>query len=191
MNLGFLKNKYYLAACGILFFYLCAEQAINGWLVTYFKDSGILVGGFATSMTSLLWIAILLGRLLNAYLSKTMKKSKLLLVNAFGYVAFFVILLVSRSLTPAAIGIVGAGFFMAGLYPTTISSIGKIIREYSIGLSFLLTFAGLGSIIMPSIIGTVADKIGIIGGMSTVIIAVVITLLLIIYNAYIHKDIEE
>jgi fucose permease len=59
------------------------------------------------------------------------------------------------------------------------------------GLSFLLTFAGLGAILMPTIIGTIADHIGIIGGMSTVIIAVIITLLFIIYNAYLYKDIEE
>lgn len=33
LNLEFLKNKYYLTACAILFSYLCAEQAVNGWLV--------------------------------------------------------------------------------------------------------------------------------------------------------------
>jgi len=52
MDLGFLKNKYYLTACGILFSYLCAEQAINGWMVTYFKESGIMSGTFAQSMAS-------------------------------------------------------------------------------------------------------------------------------------------
>jgi hypothetical protein len=44
---------------------------------------------------------------------------------------------------------------------------------------------------MPYIIGNVADAIGIIGGMSVVAIAVVITLLLIIYNSFIYRKIEE
>lgn len=188
---GFLKNKYYLVACGILFSYLCAEQAINGWLVTYLKESGILSGTFAQSMASLLWIVILVGRLTSAYLSSKIKKSKLLLVSSLGYLAFFILLLSGRTLTPVAIGIVGVGFCMAGLYPTTIASIGGIVKQYPLALSFLLTFAGLGSILMPAIIGAVAEVVGIIGGMSVIIVAVVITLLFIMYNAYIYRNANE
>lgn len=188
---SFLKNKYFITAAGILFSYLCAEQAINGWLVTYFKESGLMSGSFAQSMASLLWIIILLGRLVSAYLSKKIKKSNLLVVNAMGYLIFFIILLTAKSMTPITIGIIGVGFCMAGLYPTTISCIGKIIKEYPMGLSFLLTFAGLGAILMPSLIGFVAQKIGIVGGMSTVIIAVIITVLFILYNYYIYRDIDD
>ena len=191
IDLGFLKNQYYLTACGILFFYLCAEQAINGWLVTYFKESGIMSGNFAQGMASLLWIVILLGRLVSAYLSSRIKKSKLLVINASGYLIFFTLLLSSRSITPVVIGVVGVGFCMAGLYPTTVAGIGTILKAYPLSLSFILTFAGLGAIIMPALIGAVADSVGIIGGMSIVIIAVVITLLLIVYNAFIHRNTEE
>lgn len=191
INLGFLKNQYYLTACGILFFYLCAEQAINGWLVTYFKESGIMSGNFAQGMASLLWIVILIGRLVSAYLSSRIKKSKLLVINASGYLIFFILLLSSRSITPVVIGVVGVGFCMAGLYPTTVAGIGTILKAYPLALSFILTFAGLGAIIMPALIGAVADSVGIIGGMSIVIIAVAITLLFILYNAFIHRNTEE
>lgn len=189
-DFGFLKNKYFLTASGILFSYMCAEQAINGWLVTYFKDSGIMSGNLAQSMASLLWLVILIGRLLCAYLSSKIKKSRLLLLNAFGYLIFFILLLFSRTMVPVVAGIIGVGFFMAGLYPTVMASIGEIIKEYPLALSFLLTFTGLGAILMPAIIGIVADAVGILGGMSVVIIAVAITLALIIYNAVISKDRE-
>ncbi len=188
---SFLKNKYFITAAGILFSYLCAEQAINGWLVTYFKDSGLMSGPFAQSMASLLWIVILGGRLVSAYLSNKIKKSKLLAINAIGYLIFFIILLTATSMTPITVGIIGVGFCMAGLYPTTISSVGKIMKEYPMGLSFLLTFAGLGAILMPSLIGFVAENIGIAAGMSTVIIAVIITVFFIMYNFYIYRDIDE
>lgn len=191
IDLRFFKDKFYLTACGILFFYMCAEQAINGWLVTYLKESGILSGSIAQSMASLLWIVILVGRLLSAYVSSKVKKSNLLAINAIGYVIFFVVLLFSRSLTPVVIGIIGVGFFMSGLYPTTVSSIGHILKAYPLALSFLLTFAGLGAILMPALVGTVADSVGIIGGMSVVIIAVLITLLFIMYNAFINRNSEE
>ncbi|NLP34983.1 MAG: MFS transporter [Clostridiales bacterium] len=188
---GFLKNKYFLTACGVLFSYMCAEQAVNGWLVTYFKDSGIMSANLAQSMASLLWLVILFGRLICAYLSNKISKSKLLLMNAFGYLIFFVILLLSRTMTPVIVGIIGVGFFMAGLFPTMLASIGKILKEYPIALSFLLTFTGIGAILMPAIIGAVAESVGIIGGMSVVIIAVVITLALIIYNAIIYRNVNE
>ena len=93
-------------------------------------------------------------------------------------------------MVPVVAGIIGVGFFMAGLYPTVMASIGEIIKEYPLALSFLLTFTGLGAILMPAIIGIVADAVGILGGMSVVIIAVAITLALIIYNAVISKDRE-
>jgi FHS family glucose/mannose:H+ symporter-like MFS transporter len=189
MNLGFLKNKYYLTACLILFFYAAAEQSINGFLVTYFKDSGIMSGTFAQIMAGLLWVVILIGRLTNAYISNFIEKSKLLLINGIGYLIFFVVLLSSKSLVPAAIGIIGVGFCMASLYPTTISGVGLILKEYPLALSFTLAFPGIGAIVMPTIIGAVADNVGIIGGMSIVVIAVIFTLALIIYNAYIHRNV--
>lgn len=187
MDWSFLKNKYFLTAAGILFSYLCAEQAVNGWLVTYFKESGLMKDSFAQSMASLLWIIILVGRLFNAYISRKFDKHKLLLVNVIGYVLFFVILLTSRENLPIIIGIIGVGFFMSGLYPTTISSVGNIVKEYPMALSFLLTFAGLGSILMPTFIGFIAERAGIIAGMSTVIIAVVITFCFILFNFIIHR----
>lgn len=188
---GFLKNKYFLTACGIAFSYMCAEQAINGWLVTYFKDSGIMSGGLAQTMASLLWIVILFGRLLYAYLSNHIVKSKLLLAGAFGYFVFFIVLLSGREIVPVVIGIIGIGFFMSGMYPTLIASIGTIVKEYPMALSVLLTVSGLGGIIMPLVIGAVADSIGIIGGMSVVIISVVSTFVFIIYNRYIYRNIDE
>jgi FHS family glucose/mannose:H+ symporter-like MFS transporter len=188
---SFLKNKYFLTAAGILFSYLCAEQAINGWLVSYFKDSGLMSGSIAQSMSSLLWIVILVGRLVSATLSKKIKQSKLLAINAIGYLIFFIILLTATSMTPIIIGIIGVGFSMAGLYPTTLSCVGGIIKEYPMALSFLLTFAGLGAILMPTLIGFVADNIGIVAGMSTVIIAVFFTVFFIMFNFYIYRGHEE
>ncbi|MDD3429218.1 MAG: MFS transporter, partial [Oscillospiraceae bacterium] len=144
----------------------------------------IMNANFAQTMSSLLWIVILVGRLSCAMLSKHIKKSKLLLFSGAGFAVCFVFLISARSLLPAALGIIGVGFFMAGLYPTTVADMGDTIKQYPLSMSFLLTFAGLGAIIMPSIVGTVADKIGIIGGMSCVVVAALLTFVSICINAY-------
>ncbi len=64
----FLKNKYFWNSAGILFFYLCAEASINGWLVKYFIDSRIMTIQYAQILASLLWAVILAGRLTCAFL---------------------------------------------------------------------------------------------------------------------------
>jgi len=59
----FLKLKVFWINAGIFFFYLCAESTINGFMVKYFVDTKIMSLGYAQVLASLLWIAILIGRL--------------------------------------------------------------------------------------------------------------------------------
>ena len=188
---SFLKNKSFIILTCILFFYLSAEQGINGWLVTYFKETGIMSAAFAQAMSGILWLVILLGRLLNVYLSQKVKKSNMLLISSGAYFIFFILLLMAQTPPLAILGIIGVGFSMAGLYPTIIASAGLVIKKEPFALSFLITIAGLGAIIMPTIMGIVADNIGIAGGMGTLVITVSITLIFICYNAFINRKNEE
>ena len=74
----------------------------------------------------------------------------------------------------------GFGFSMAGIYPTTVSFTGNLIQKYPLARSFILTTASIGSILMPSIIGTIADTAGIYYGMSSIVVVVLIDLLFIL-----------
>ena len=65
---------------------------------------------------------------------------------------------------------------MAGIYPTTVSFAGKLIQKYSLAWSFILTFASLGSILMPTVIGAVAGAYGIFVGMCSVGVVIVVDL---------------
>lgn len=84
----------------------------------YFKDTGFR--RHHTQMTaSVLWVMILAGRLTTAWLSTRMQKEKLLPIMGVGLVCFFFLLLFSRSTVWIVIGIMGFGYSMAGIYPTT------------------------------------------------------------------------
>ena len=86
------------------------------------------------------------------------------------------------------LGIVGFGYSMAGVYPTTVSFCGGLIQKYALAWSFILTLASLGSIIMPTIIGRIAESAGIVYGMSSVAVVILIDFLLITaLNIYIKK----
>ena len=187
---SFVKNKYFLVATAILFTYLCAEQAINGWLVTYLKDSKVLSSEFSQIMTSVLWLVILVGRLITAILSTKVKKQYLLLGTGIGYIIFALILLFIHQSLITSIGVIGVGLSMAGIYATTISGVGEVLKKYPAALSILLTVGGLGATIMPSIVGAVAGKIGIEGGMGVIILAVCLNLFFIIFNIHIRKNDE-
>ena len=185
---GFFKEPLFYICTLTMFFYLCAEQGVIGWMITYFKDTELLPASLSQVTASVLWIMILAGRLLTAWASTKVHKEKLLVCMGLGLVGFFFLLLFSRSLPLILIGIMGFGFSMAGIYPTTVSFTGALIQKYSLAWSFILTLASIGSIMMPSIIGKIAETAGIYYGMSSIVVVVLVDLFLIIGLAiYVSK----
>ena len=74
----------------------------------------------------------------------------------------------------------GFGYSMAGIYPTTVSFTGKLIQKYQLSWSFILTIASFGSILMPSVIGKIAEQAGIVYGMSSIVVVILVDLCLLI-----------
>lgn len=178
--MSFWKEPMFFLCTATLFFYLCVEQGVIGWLVTYFKDTGLLNASLSQVMASVQWVMILAGRLTTAYLSTRLDKTKLLRVMGVGLILFFVVLITGRTTPQIVIGIMGFGYSMAGIYPTTVSFAGKLIQKYPLSWSFMLTMASFGSILMPSVIGRIAESEGIFYGMSSIVVVIVIDMALII-----------
>jgi len=174
----FMKDRRFLIGSGILFFYLCAEATINGWMVKYFIDSGIMSIQYAQILASLLWVVILAGRLTTAFIGDRISKKITLTVLSVGTVMFYLLLLSTRNTTTITLAIMGLGFSMAGIYPTTVSSLGGIIKTYPMSMGVLLMISGIGAIIMPIITGALADGFGVLAGMSAIIVA---TLMMLVF----------
>lgn len=183
----FLSNKKFLVSVGILFFYLCSETTINGWLITYLKDTGVMSIGYAQIMASLLWILIMIGRMSCAYLSQKVQRKYLLLAMALGKALCFVLMISTQNIVLITLAITGLGLFMAGIYPTTIANLGDIVTTYPMAMGTILAIGGLGSIIMPSVTGMIAEKVGITGGMTAISVAVVLMVICTILNLFV-KD---
>lgn len=176
---AFLQKPMFYLCTLTLFFYLCMEQGVIGWLVTYFKDTGLLGNTLAQLTASVQWIMIMAGRLTAAWISTRVDKKKLLRIMGIGALIFFLVMLTGKSTFHIMAGIVGFGFSMAGIYPTTVSFSGDLIEDYPMAWSFILTLASIGSIVMPTIIGKIAAMAGIYTGMSSVAVVVVIDLIFI------------
>jgi len=191
VDYGFLKDKmFYLVLFG-LFFYLCSEQGVIGWLVTYFKDTGYLQDPLASLTTTIQWTMILIGRLSVAFLSKKIDKRKILPVMGIGTIIFFVALLFARTTIPIIIAIAGFGLSMAGVYPTITSFGGDLMKKYPMCWSFILTGAAFGSVLMPMIMGFVADAYGIYMGMCTIIFVVIIQMIIMLLLVKNSKPVQK
>lgn len=177
---GFFTERSFWAITATLFFYLCAEQGVIGWMVTYFTDTGYISKELSQLTASILWVMVLLGRMCTASVSKRLDRKKLLPIMGLGFALFFTILLFSRSTAGIVLFVMCSGLFLAGIFPTTLSFSAPLTSRYPLSLSYILMIAGLGAVIMPSVIGYIAERAGIFWGIGTVAIAVFIHLACIV-----------
>ncbi|MFV0342554.1 MAG: MFS transporter [Anaerocolumna sp.] len=178
----FLKTKNFLVVAGIIFFYLCVEAAVNGWIVKYFVDSGILTTAYAQMLASLLWVVMLAGRLTCAFIGDKVPKNTLLITTSIGTVIFYLLLLSTQNIVIITLAIMGLGFSMAGIYPITIATFGETIKKYPMSMGVLLMLGGVGGILMPIIVGALSDQFGILIGMSAIVFAIIMMMLLVLVN---------
>ncbi|MFR4338557.1 MAG: MFS transporter [Lachnospira pectinoschiza] len=156
----FYKNSIFYIMGFLLFLYLGLENCVNGWFVTYFKSMDIMSSTYATNLVSVTWIMVMLGRLLTAKISSKVDKNKLIAGYCVATTVFFILLTATHNLAVITVAIAGLGFFFAGIYPTTVSSVGNIIKGSTTGMSLFLAIAALGGIVTPQIVGFLADRIG-------------------------------
>ena len=161
--LDFLRSPKFWLLTALVFCQNAAETSVTGWLVTYFKNQQILSGTLSTYTVTIMWGATLVARLLIAFVFpirdtfRALAGMGLLCTLLYGAMVF--------SSTPVmAIALLFAfAFSMAGVNPVAIAGTGKIMSAASMGV--LLPISSLGAIIMPWIIGVVADGMGLRAGM--------------------------
>ena len=173
-----LTNRSFLIITFIMFMYVGFENTVNGWFVTYLKDTGVMTSALATSMVSVTWIMMMAGRMGTAQFLQNVNKLQIILVSALIDFVAIGLLVNTHTATMAAIIIAVLGLGMSAIYPTTVAAAGPIIEGSTMGLSLLTGISAIGGIIVPQIIGILADHVGIAGAMVTVVLTVGIMLAL-------------
>ena len=187
---SFLKNKRFWLGAAILFFYISTEYAIVNWLVTYFKDTGILSAEVSQLMTSILWVVIFIGRMIGAALVGKVSRKIILVVDGIGLMLCFLVVFFSRSELPIFLGIMGVGLFMATIYTSALALGTESIKGNDFGVSIMIFTGSTGGIITPALVGLVAEQAGIQMGMG-VVVAVTVLLLLTILVSVFAKSCDE
>ncbi len=166
---SFLRSKRFWFLTGLLFFQNAAEQSVNGWMVTYFKGSGIIVGTLAAYTVTVMWGATLIARLLIAFVIPFKHPRKAMIGMGALSMVFYIMLVFARSQWAAVVLLFAFAFSMAGMNPTAVASAGRMTTPVSMGI--MLPVASGGAILMPWIIGVVAESGGLAAGMATNIVA--------------------
>ncbi|MBR3794846.1 MAG: MFS transporter [Clostridia bacterium] len=181
---SFLRNKNFWLGAAILFFYVSTEYAIVNWLVTYFKDTGVLSDEVSHLMSSLLWAVIFAGRMLGAFLVGRIARKVILVADGVGLLAFFLLVFFSRSELPIFIGIMGVGLFMATIYTSALAIGTENIKGNDLGVSTMVLIGTTGGIITPSLVGMVAERAGIQMGMGVVVAVTFLLLITILFSVF-------
>ena len=181
-TVAFLKEPAFLVFAGMMFCYICSEYAINGWLVTYLQHKQALftvmgeegIAAYSQFMATLLWAVILAGRLTCAWLSRKVSQKILMLIASIGMSACFAGMLFALSVPVVTVCIAGVGFCMAGICPMIYSDAAYYTNTYPLATGTLLVFGATGGILMPGLVGFLAQHGGFEGSMAAILVSIVL-----------------
>ncbi len=162
-SFAFLRERRFWIITGLLFCQNAAETSVTGWLVTYYKDMKILSGAFSTYTVTVMWGATLIARLLIAFVFPIKNTFKALAVMGAGCTILYSGLVFMQQPVGAVLMLFAFAFAMAGVNPVAVAGAGKEMNATSLGV--MLPVAGIGAIVMPWLIGIVADMAGLKAGM--------------------------
>ncbi len=175
-----LKKPMLLVLAICLGLYLGAEIGLGAWIVSYLQEDLKISLFKASSALSTFWLTIILGRLFCSLLSKKVGTASLILISVLVTAATLSIAfsLKSRLLTPLLIAF--SGFFFAGVFPLILAlAQSREPRFFATAMGAIMGFAALGGLILPWLIGRVAETYSIGTGL-WLIIAFLLTIALIL-----------
>lgn len=165
---SFMRSRKFWLLTGLIFCQNAVEISVTGWMVTYFKGSGILSGPFSTYTVTVMWLATLIARMLIAFVVPARKPEKAMIWMGIGCTVFYFALMQADTQSMAVVLLFAFAASMAGMNPTAVACAGRMASVASMGI--MLPVASSGAILMPWIIGIVAERAGISAGMASVIV---------------------
>lgn len=176
VDFGFFRTKIFWLCAALIMSYLAIEGSVMGWLVTYFVDSGVAKESTAQLLATALWGALLVGRFASAWLSTRFRPHHMIAVMSLGVAVCFTGLMMSHTLVPMTVSAIGLGLFMAGMYGTALGGSENLMEKYPMCMGMFIAIPGIGAALTQSAIGTIADHIGIRGGMCFLYVLVAVLL---------------
>jgi FHS family Na+ dependent glucose MFS transporter 1 len=175
-----------LIAMMALFFFLHTgiEMGFGGWVFTYGMATGVGTETVVRVLNSVYWGGFTLGRIVSIPLALKLRPRTMLLLDLIGagLSIGLMILLPDWPLAPW-IGAAGLGFFIASLFPTSLTFAERQMPMTGQVTAFMLVGANLGSMVLPWVIGQLFETVGprsllwVFGGAAAAALAVLLVIL--------------
>ena len=170
VDYGFVKEKLFWVTVIICFFYQAVEASFMGWMTSFLIETGVMAESLAQFTTSVLWMALIAGRLLCSVAARKFSPRSMILALTLITTGFMAVLLQTKSPAGLIIATAGIGLGMSGMFGTSVSNAGDIFSKYPVCMGFFVFLTSMGAIVAPAIIGSVANTQGMQIGMSTLLI---------------------
>jgi len=170
VDYGFFREVLFWVTVAICFFYQAVEASFMGWMTSFLIDTGAMQASLAQFTNSVLWMALMAGRLLCSLAAKKFRPGHMILALTLITTVFMVLLLQSSSPAGLLIATAGIGLGMSGMFGTSVSNAGDIFSRYPVCMGFFVFLTSMGAIVAPAVVGTVANTAGMHTGMSTLLL---------------------
>ena len=187
VDYGFVKEKLFWVTVIICFFYQAVEASFMGWMTSFLIDTGVMAESLAQFTTSVLWMALMAGRLLCSVAARKFTPRSMILALTLITTGFMAVLLQTKSPAGLIIATAGIGLGMSGMFGTSVSNAGDIFSKYPVCMGFFVFLTSMGAIVAPAIIGSVANTHGMHIGMSTLLVFAACMVAAAIINIFLSR----
>ena len=186
-DMEFIKDKKFYINTVLLFFYLGFEYSVNGWFITYLKDTGIMSVSLATTLVSITWIAILISRLFIAKISQNISPKKIMIFDSLGLLIGFIMLISTKNVFIIVISLFILGLFMAPVFPLSYAVSKESLHGSAFAMTMFTALTAIGGIITPYILGVISNTFN----MSTAVFMLIVNAILIFILSCINYKFEK
>jgi fucose permease len=169
-----LKNPFTLLLGLATICYVGVEMGINGWSVLYLERSLDMDKMTASSLLANFWLSMTIGRIACAVLGKKIGEKNLLALLALLSCGTYALFLHAPTPALAGAGLVGTGLVFSGVFPALLAIGGNAWpRATGTITGLLMSFTGIGFMVVPWLVGMVAARSSITAGMGMLVALVV------------------
>lgn len=153
-----LRSPLFVMLFWVAFCYNGIAFSLLGWVKTYLDLAGTLHPFLSTSMISIFYVALTLGRFTCGMVARRIGYTGTILVCAAGTALTYPLVLFSELPLLFIPGVFCTGLFLSGLYPTALAIANQSFKERAGTVTGVLTMAmTAGSMLPPWWTGAIAD----------------------------------
>lgn len=157
-GIGLLKEPILLLLGVILLIQSGMEMAVGGWTSTYFNEVLEVDSQRAVLFLSFFWLGLMVTRAILGYLLLYFSASLILQISLVSAIAGSLIMIMTESAAAGLFGLILTGIGFAAVFPVILAYTGDLYAKLSgTAIGITLAMSLLGGMILPYVIGLLAD----------------------------------